>query len=227
MSLLGNGALMIWHDIATDGDCDYNEWHSKEHMLERVAVPGFHRGHRGRAVSGSPQYINWYEVDDVDVLTSRAYLDRLNDPTAWTQKALGYFRNNNRTLCRVITSVGNGISGHLLSLQLAATPEGNGELAEWLSATTVDLLKQPGVIGAHYLEGDLKASQLDTEEKRLREGRDAITDRVLLVAGYNADALQDLRRDRLSSADLQGQGAQPGERAAVYQLLHSITSADL
>ena len=91
MSLLGNGALMIWHDIATDGESDYNEWHSKEHMLERVAVPGFHRGHRGRAVSGSPQYINWYEVDDVDVLTSKAYLDRLNDPTPWTPKGTRLF----------------------------------------------------------------------------------------------------------------------------------------
>lgn len=227
MSLLGNGALVIWHDIATEGDCDYNEWHSKEHMLERVAVPGFRRGHRGRAVSGSPQYINWYEVDDVDVLTSKAYLDRLNGPTAWTQKALGYFRNNNRTLCRVINSIGNGISGHLLSLQLAAEPGRNGELAEWLIATTVDVLKEPGVIGAHYLEGDLEASQLDTEEKRLREGRDAVTDRVLLVAGYDADALQLLREDRLSSAALQAHGAQPGDRAAVYQLLHSVTCADL
>ena len=227
MSLLGNGALMIWHDIATDGESDYNEWHSKEHMLERATVPGFHRGHRGRAVSGSPQYINWYEVDDVDVLTSKAYLDRLNDPTSWTQKALGYFRDNNRTLCRVIHSVGNGISGHLLSLQLAAVSGRNGELAEWLSATTTDLLMQPGIIGAHYLEGDLEASQLDTEEKRLREGRDAITDRVLLVAGYNADALQALRQDRLSSVALQAHGAQPGDRAAVYQLLHSISYADL
>ena len=227
MSLLGNGALMIWHDIATDCDSDYNEWHSKEHMLERVAVPGFLRGHRGRAISGSPQYINWYEVDDVDVLTSNAYLKRLNDPTPWTQRALGHFRDNNRTLCRVINSVGNGVSGYLLSMQLAAEPGRSAELAEWLSTSTVEVFKQPGVIGAHYLEGDLEASQIDTEEKRLREGHDAITDRVLLVAGYDIAALRKTRRDILSSAVLHTHGAQPGERATIYQLLHSVSSADL
>ena len=39
MSLLGEGALVIWHDIAPGCEGDYNEWHSKEHMLERVGVP--------------------------------------------------------------------------------------------------------------------------------------------------------------------------------------------
>ena len=46
MSLLGKGALVIWHDIAAGCEGDYNEWHSKEHLLERVRVPGFRRGYR-------------------------------------------------------------------------------------------------------------------------------------------------------------------------------------
>ncbi|MFT5445289.1 MAG: hypothetical protein ACI9DC_000449 [Gammaproteobacteria bacterium] len=227
MSLLGKAALMIWHDIAPGCEADYEEWHSKEHMSERVAIPGFVRGHRGRAISGSPRYINWYEVDELTVLTSKAYLDRLNDPTPWTRKALGYFRDNNRTLCRVAASVGNGVSGHLLSVQLAAQPGRSAELAEWLSASMAGLLERSGIIGAHYLEGDIEASQVDTEEKRLREGHDAVTDRVVLIAGYNANALQDLRGDALSSTALQNHGAQHGDRATVYQLLHSITRVDL
>ena len=227
MSLLGKGALVIWHDIAPGCETDYEEWHSKEHMLERVAVPGFLRGHRGRAISGSPQYINWYEVDDVAVLTSKPYLDRLNDPTPWSQKALGYFRGNNRTLCRVISSVGNGIAGHLLSLQLAAATGRSAELSDWLSATTAELLKQHGVIGAHYLEGDIAASQVETEEKRLREGRDATTDRVLLIGGYDPEALLGLCHGALSSSALLAHGAQQEQPPAIYRVAHCIARADL
>ena len=227
MSLLGKGALVVWHDIAVGCEVDYEEWHSKEHMLERLGVPGFRRGHRGRAISGSPQYINWYEVDDVTTLTSQPYLDRLNNPTPWSQKAFGYFRDNNRTLCRVITSVGNGISGSVLSLQLAATQGRSDALGEWLSATMPTLVEQHGVISAHYLEGDIAASQLDTEEKRLREGRDAVTDRVVLVGGYDADALLDLRRTLLSPANLMTHGAEDPQHVAVYQLQHCVTEADL
>jgi hypothetical protein len=86
MTLLGKGALVIWHDPEAEAESDYNEWHSKEHMFERVGIPGFRRGQRGVAISGAPRYFNLYEVDGFDVLTSPAYLARLNDPTAWTRR---------------------------------------------------------------------------------------------------------------------------------------------
>ena len=70
MALLGKGALVIWHDPEPEAESDYNEWHSKEHMFERVSVPGFRRGHRAVAISGAPKYFNLYEVDDVATLES-------------------------------------------------------------------------------------------------------------------------------------------------------------
>jgi hypothetical protein len=226
MSLIGKGALVIWHDIAADGETDYNEWHSKEHMLERVGVPGFHRGHRYQALSGSPKYLNLYEVEKLAILTSKPYLDRLNHPTPWTQRTMGYFRDNNRTLCRVIASVGNGICANLLTIQLAARGRGH-ELGAWLAETMPKLVERPGVLGAHYLEGDAAASRTETEEKRLRSGSDAIADQVVLVGGYDADALKELRRTVLAPAALVAQGAAESQQAAVYGLLHCITEADL
>jgi len=227
MSLLGEGALVIWHDIAAGHESDYEEWRAKEHLLERVGVAGFRRGHGGRAISGSPQYVNWYEVEELATLTSKPYLDRLNDPTPWSQRALGNFRNTNRTLCRVITSVGNGISGHLLTLQLIAAPGRGDGLGAWLSATMPALVERPGVVGAHYLEGDVAASRIETDEKRLRAGGDAVADRVVLVGGYEVEALEELRRSVLSPAALLAQGAAEPQAAAVYRLLHCIIEADL
>ena len=108
MALLGKGALVIWHDPEEEVESDYNEWHSKEHMFERVGIRGFRRGQRGVAISGAPRYFNLYEVDGFDVLTSEAYLARLNDPTAWTRRIVPHMHNNSRTLCRVAASFGAG-----------------------------------------------------------------------------------------------------------------------
>jgi hypothetical protein len=83
------------------------------------------------------------------------------------------------------------------------------------------------VLGAHYLEGDLVASRTETEEKRLRSGSDAIADRVVLVGGYDADALHEVRRSVLAPAALVAQGAEDLQHAAIYRLLHSITEPDL
>lgn len=227
MSLLGKGALVIWHDIAEGSETDYNEWHSKEHMLERVGVPGFRRGHRYETVSGSPKFLNLYEVDDVAVLTSQPYLDRLNNPTPWSRKAMGYFRNNNRTLCRVVASIGSGVCADLLTIQLATEPGRGGALGDWLAETMPALVERPGVLGAHYLEGDLAASRTETEEKRLRAGSDAIADRVMLIGGWNAGALEGVRRTVLAPAALVARGAEELQQSAVYRLLHCITEPDL
>jgi hypothetical protein len=227
MSLLGKGALAIWHDITADGEIDYNEWHSKEHLLERVGVPGFLRGHRLQAVSGAPRYLNLYEVRDLATLTSQPYLDRLNHPTPWTQRALGHFRDNNRTLCRVVASIGNGVCGNLLTMQLAAAAERGDQLRAWLSEEIMPaLVRTPGILGAHYLEGDVAASRTETEEKRLRLGADAIADRVILVGGYDPGALETVGRTALSPAALAAHGAERSQ-LAVYRLLHCITEADL
>jgi hypothetical protein len=227
MSLLGKGALVIWHDIAPGCERDYHEWHSKEHMLERVAVPGFRRGFRYQALSGSPGFLNMYEVEDLATLTSQPYLDRLNHPTPWSQKAMGYIQNNNRTLCRVVASRGNGICADLLTLQLAAAPGRGDALGAWLRQAVPALVGRPGVLGAHYLEGDQAASRTETEEKRLRAGSDAIADRVVLVGGYDAEALHEVRRTVLAPAALVAQGAEQAQTAAVYRLLHCITEPDL
>ena len=99
--------------------------------------------------------------------------------------------------------------------------------ATWLSATMPGLVGRPGVLGAHYLEGDAVASRTETEEKRLRSVADAVADRVLLIGGYDVDALHELRRTVLAPAALVTQGAGQAQPTAVYRLLHCITEADL
>jgi len=62
MSLAGQGAVAIWHDIAPEGRSDFYAWHGREHMPERVGIPGFLRGRRYIALDGAPEFFNLYET---------------------------------------------------------------------------------------------------------------------------------------------------------------------
>jgi hypothetical protein len=55
MSLAGEGAVVIWHDIAPEGRAQFYAWHGREHMPERLGIPGFLRGRRYVALAGSPE----------------------------------------------------------------------------------------------------------------------------------------------------------------------------
>ena len=38
--------LMVWTDIFADVEHDFNDWYNREHVRERVEVPGFIRARR-------------------------------------------------------------------------------------------------------------------------------------------------------------------------------------
>jgi hypothetical protein len=65
-----------------------------------------------------------------------------------------------------------------------------------------------------------------TEEQRMRGG-DAIADWVLLVHGYDAEAVAQVSRGELGAAALVERGAAPGTVAGVYRLDFALTKADL
>jgi hypothetical protein len=207
MALLGKGALVIWHDPAPEAESDYNEWHSKEHMFERVGVPGFRRGQRAVAISGSPEYFNFYEVDDIATLESKAYLDRLNDPTPWTRRVVPKMHNNSRTLCRVTASFGvGGVPALWTMILLSPGRDRAAELQSWLADDVLPkLVERPGILGAH------------TE----------FIDWVILVGGYDGDVLAGLRSDALSDERLTKHGAASSRVRGLYRLVHCVTEPDL
>ncbi len=228
MALSGKGALVIWHDPAPGIESDYNEWHSKEHMFERVAVPGFRRGQRAVAISGGPRYFNFYEVDGLETLTSKAYLDRLNDPTPWTRRVSPHMRNNSRTLCRVVASFGAGGVPVFWTMILLSPATGRGDgLRAWLAGDALPkLIGQPGILSGHLLEGEPTTSGQETVEKRLRGDKNEYVDWLIMVGGYDSEALAAIRNEPLSEADLAQRGAAASEVRGIYRLVHCVTAAD-
>lgn len=44
--MLGSAAVAMWWDIAPEMRAEWEDWHSHEHMPERLGIPGFLRGSR-------------------------------------------------------------------------------------------------------------------------------------------------------------------------------------
>ena len=207
MSLLGKGAMTMWHDVKPGMDADHDDWHSHEHIPERIGIPGFRRGRRCRSIDGSHGWFLMYEVDDLSVLSSAAYLERLNNPSAWSQKIIPSIINMNRTLSRVEGSHGIGAGGFLSTIRFGGAFDGN--LAE--------LAKTKGLTGAHVLRGDEAASRINTKEKSLRDRPDEVAIGITIIEGYDAEAVAK------TCAKLAGRD----DSVNHYQLNHLIAEADL
>ena len=185
MALLGSAAMVLCFDIDPAAWAEHDDWHTHEHMPERLSIPGFLRGSRWVATQGGPRYLVLYEVAEIGVLTSRAYLERLNHPTPWTQKMMQSYRGMSRGLCSVQASFGRGLGTSAVLLRSSSEVQG---LAELVTAS--------GMASAALLRSAVAAPM--TKEQEMR-GRDNAMDWVALVTGYAADAVQSLARTALSA----------------------------
>jgi hypothetical protein len=86
MALMGPATMVAIYDLEEEWESKHDDWHSHEHMHERVGIPGFLRGRRYVADGDGTRCFVLYEVDSLDVLTSDAYLERLNNPTPNSRK---------------------------------------------------------------------------------------------------------------------------------------------
>ncbi|HEY7141057.1 MAG TPA: hypothetical protein VIE44_13210 [Methylomirabilota bacterium] len=225
MPLLGQGVLAIWHTITPEGEAEYWRWHDREHIPERVGVPGFLRGRRYRSLERSLDYLDLYEVENPETLRSAPYLARLNDPTPWTRKMVPHFLNTLRVGYRVAASAGRGQGGALLTLRLAVAG-GRAERPAALAEPSLGAIQDvTGVVSVHVLDATPEVTSIATEEKRLRgpgdRDRGAVEPWCLVVEADDAAVLADLRGGPLSAESLRA-GAAELRAAEAYQLQISI-----
>ena len=222
--MLGRAAIAMWWDVPPEVRTEWEDWHSHEHMPERLGIPGFLRGTRWVAHSGEPSYFVLYETRDLKTMTSGAYLDRLNNPTPWSRQMMPHHRNMIRSLCRVRASFGGGLAQALATIRFSPSPRSRGSAVKWLSAEVLPSLPQrKGLTGAYLLES-LATDVPRTEEHEIR-GMDARADCVLLICGYDAGAVKAVVAAELSK--LEAHGALPGRIDGFYRCAYSLTSRDL
>jgi hypothetical protein len=227
MSLLGGAVLGFWHNLAPGADAEFTAWHTREHVPERVGVPGFLRGRRYVAVAGAPRYFNLYETESLATLSGPDYVARLNDPTPWTRRVLPLFRDSKRTACRVVASRSVGIAGFMATLDLGPAAGRDLDLRTWLTTTALPgVAEQPGVTGAHLCEADVAATQVKTEEKALRDRPDTLARWVILVEAIDAESAAETCADLLGPEVLAAHGAAADDARAVYRLQYCLARAE-
>jgi hypothetical protein len=184
MSLAGLGIVAIWHDLLPEARDDFHEWHNREHMPERVGIPGFRRGRRFVVIGDGPEYFNLYEADSAETLAGQDYLTRLNHPTPWTQRVVPSFRNVARSICRVAFTNGVGSGGVMLTLRFAIDGAHRDEAIAALRARVLPpLAYRKGIAGVHLGLADEAASNVETAERKVRGDTTAVPSWVLLIEG--------------------------------------------
>ena len=224
MALLGKAAMLLSFDIVPEAIVEHDDWHTHEHFPERLSIPGFLRGTRWIARQGQPRYFVMYEVEQLDILASPAYLERLNNPTPWTAQMMLHYRGMTRGLCRITDNFGAGMGQAALLIRFKPAPGKETDLRGWLVEEALPALpSQTGLASAHLFEGGLAAPA--TNEQRIR-GKDAAVDSALLVTGYSAEAVSALSQTGLGEPQLEQRGA-TGASGGVYQMAYSLTQREL
>ncbi|MEM8951842.1 MAG: hypothetical protein AAGA21_00040 [Pseudomonadota bacterium] len=101
------GILAIWNSCAPGREAEYEAWYQTEHLHERLSIVGFRRGRRYEAIALGDGCFTYYESAVPDVLTSEAYLQRINNPTPMTARIMrDAFTDMSRTVCRRAFALG-------------------------------------------------------------------------------------------------------------------------
>ena len=170
--MIGESALAIWMELDPSGEEDFNGWYPRQHLPERLSVPGFLRGRRYAAIGSAPPYFTLYELADPGVLTSAPYLERLNNPTDWTRRVLPVIRRAVRNgTRRIASSAGDSVERHLLTARLVPAAGRGPAVRDWLAGAAVTTLTAlPGVTSCALLEQETGGTSVMTEERRLFGG---------------------------------------------------------
>lgn len=203
------GILAIWNDCERGREAEFEEWYQHEHFHERIAVPGFLLGRRYEVISGSPRYFCIYLTQSPAVLTSKAYLERLDNPTPMTRRIMtDAFRDMSRTVCHRTLRLGAMRGAAAITLRF------NEPIDEAALKATLDALLKDKAVACGEIWTAVDAATVPvSQEERLRGGDKKIAGCLFVETLREADA----RRvaDALSSQ-------YPGATTGVYRLLCDI-----
>jgi hypothetical protein len=129
--------LCIWTNIDPAFEADFNRWYDREHMQERVAIPGFRFARRFKALHDTARpYLALYCTQDASVFTSEPYARAFNHQTAWSLRNFARMQHTQRRVGTLDVEAGEGQGGMLAAFVLTeavvrqARPRLAAQLAE-------------------------------------------------------------------------------------------------
>jgi hypothetical protein len=220
MPLHGKGMLAVFNEVTAADERDFNEWYNREHIDERVNLPGFRRARRYVAVRGSPKYLATYECDSVEDLAAPGYLQLLANQTPWTQAVMARFTRFQRLTLRVQVDLTHGVGGALAAVRFVPDPREHHALGAWLQDTALPkVVARPGMVGAAAMENDLEVANAPLRDKGMDHPRVDEVEWVVLLEGGEASAVGAAARSAFTPTSLKKFGVSVAPVIGTYRLL--------
>ena len=213
--------LLTSMDIDPSDEVDFNRWYDREHLEERVAIPGFLEARRYVAHEGRPKYLCLYSTATFEILDSPAYRAALANPTDWSTRTMALFRNMIRAVARITISRGRGRGAALGIVRLRAAAGGEdslrASLREKLDPDTSDR-----IISMHLIESDPVLSRPITKDSSV--SNPGAGDWFALIDGTDVNAVSSVLEARLGdSAAIKSAVISSG----VYNLMWDLAKSDI
>lgn len=217
---LPHGQLCVWTDIDPAHEADFNAWYDREHMQERVAIPGFTHARRFRATDRGPRkYLALYVTDTLDVFRGDAYRRAFAQQTAWSLANFERMTGTQRRVGELTIEAGDGEGAHLA---LFVLPPERIDVAQ-LGARFDAALREPGVHAARLFRttpelsapiGADAAARPAADALVLIEGSDAAAARRVAAALAGHDEVRTFELLWRATAPLRAARGEPAPQAA-------------
>jgi hypothetical protein len=202
-----SACLLVWTDIPTEDEHEFNEWYSREHLRSRViGAPGFGAGRRLVAESGGPKYVAYYEAADSTAFTSAPYLELVARPDPLSKRFIPRFRNVIRLVGRTLGGSGGDFCGSVgvLAFDVRAAKD---RARQWLARELPgELTKLPGILRARTFETDREV--LGASVRVHTRPDDRAPDFAVLVEGTLPEQIDAARTRILTDAAVAGRGGE-------------------
>ncbi|MGQ0581432.1 MAG: hypothetical protein ACT4O6_05820 [Reyranella sp.] len=220
MPLLGKGMLVVFTEVKARDERDLNEWYNREHIDERINLPGFHRARRYVAVRGTPKYLATYECDTVGDLATPGYLHLLANQTPWSQAVMAKFTHFHRITLRTQVDLTHGVGGVVACVRFVPDPRKRKPLVAWLQETALpQAIGRPGLVGAFAGETDLEITNAPLQEKSMDHPRAEEAEWIVMLEGADAASVGAAARILFKLAALKPFGVTVAPTIGTYRLL--------
>jgi hypothetical protein len=152
---MSRAVLMILANAEPAGEAEFNRWYDREHMRERVEIPGFLSAQRYAAIGEARwKYLATYEAEGLATFRSDPYRQALANQTAWSRSMLSTFRDPQRAVAERTCRAGYGIARTVSLVRLRPVAGGADALRRSLAEALARVVTEDGVIEASLLESD-------------------------------------------------------------------------
>lgn len=224
MGLLGTGMLLTFTEVPPEDELDFNEWYDREHIDERVFMPGFQRARRYVAADAATRvkYFASYETGSVRDLCAPDYMKLLGNQSDWSKRVMARFTHFDRLTLSCTVDLAHGISGAAGLARFFPPEDSKQRLREvFRDSLLPDLAGRPGVHGAVLLENDLdvvavglRAQGRPVPERMPQEWVVILDGRTPAAVGAALDA--GFGDDRLAEFGLPSNGVELGRYALLF-----------